>query len=182
MNVRRSAVVMVMLAFVAGPLAAQEHEEHEQQEPLKRHQLALFVGYTWVPKGNSHEGDSEGTVIAPTIGIDYSFWISHKVGVGLYNDFELTSYVVETSADTLLPREYAYVGAVVGIYEAARGLELYAGPGVEVEKHENFFVLKVGFEYAFAVAYGWATGVAFGYDFKDEYDSWAAGISVARRF
>ncbi len=175
---RRWIVVAVMLVFISAPLAAQEHEEHE---PLKRHQKALFTGYTWVPKGDPHEGDSKGTVVAATIGIDYSFWISHKFGVGLYNDFELTSYVVETSEGTSLPREYAYVGAAVGIYEAARGLELYAGPGVELEKHENFYVLKVGAEYAFAVAQGWATGVAFGYDFKDEYDSGALGISVARR-
>jgi hypothetical protein len=164
------------------PLWAQEHEEHEEHAALKRHSLALFTGYTCVPKGNSHEGDPEGTVIAPTIGIDYSFWISHKVGVGLYNDFELATYVVETSADTTIPREYSYVGAVVGIWEPTRGLELYAGPGVELETHENLFVLKVGFEYAFAVANGWATGVAFGYDFKEEYDSFALGISVARRF
>jgi hypothetical protein len=168
------ATTLVMVAIIAGPLAAQDHEE---REPLKRHQLSLFTGYTWVPKGDPHEGNPEGTVIVPTIGIDYSFWISHKVGIGLYNDFELTNYVVETSADTTIPREHAYVGAVVGIYEAVRGLELYAGPGVELEKHENFFVLKVGLEYAFAVANGWLTGVAFGYDFKDEYDSWALGIS-----
>jgi len=175
----RSIFASVVLAFVSIPLAAQEHEE---REPLKRHSLALFTGYTWVPKGDPHEGDPEGTVIAPTIGIDYSFWISHKFAVGLYNDFELSTYVVQTSADTLIPREYAYVGALVGIYEPVRGLELYAGPGMELETHKNFFVLKVGFEYAFAIANGWATGVVLGYDFKEEYNSWAFGISVARRF
>lgn len=179
MSVRRWTVAMALLAFISAPAAAQEHEEHE---PLKRHKLALFVGYTWVPTGDPHEGDSKGTVIAPTVGIDYSFWISHRVGVGLTNELELTTYVVETSDGTTLPREYAYVGAVVGIYEAARGLGLYAGPGIELEKHENFYVLKVGAEYTFAVAHGWATSVAFAYDFKDEYDSWALGLGVARRF
>jgi hypothetical protein len=179
---RRILAVLVIVACGAGPLAAQEHEEAGEHEALKRHQLALFTGYTWVPKGDPHEGDPEGTVIAPTIGIDYSFWISHKFGVGLYNDFELTSYVVQSSADTLIPREYAYVGSLVGIYEPVRGLELYAGPGVELEKNHNFFVFKVGFEYAFIRTNEWATGFAFGYDFKEEYHSWALGISVARRF
>jgi hypothetical protein len=135
-----------------------------------------------VPRGERDEGDRTSSVIAPNIGINYAFWISHKVGIGLHNDLELTSYLVETSADTVIPREYSYVGAIVGIYEAARGLELHAGPGVELEKHENFFVLKFGIEYAFAVAHGWATGVAGGYDFKEEYDSWTLGLSVARRF
>ncbi|UCC83891.1 MAG: hypothetical protein JSW46_02855 [Gemmatimonadota bacterium] len=179
MKLRGWVLAAVALAFIANPLAAQEHEEHE---PLKRHKLALFVGYTWVPTGDPHEADSRGTVIAPTVGIDYSFWISHKVGVGLVNEVELTTYVVETRAGTTLPREYAYIGAAVGMYEVARGLGLYAGPGIELEKHENFLVLKVGAEYSFAVAHGWATSVAFGYDFKDEYDSWMLGLGVARRF
>ena len=180
--IRLAIVSAVALVLFVAPLSAQQHEEHQEHEALKRHQLALFTGYTWVPKGNPHEGDPEGTVIAPTIGIDYSFWISHKWGVGLYNDLELTSYVIETSADTTIPREYAYVGAIVGVFEPTPGLGLFAGPGVELEPHENFFVLKVGFEYAFAIANGWSTGFVFGYDFKEEYDSFALGISVARRF
>ena len=175
----RSIFAFVVLAFVSIPLAAQEHEE---REPLKRHQFALFTGYTWVPKGDPHEGDPEGTVVVPTIGIDYNFWISHKVAVGLHNDFELSSYVVETSADTTIPREYAYVGAVVVMYEPVRGLALFAGPGMEIETHQNFFVFKVGLEYAFAVANGWATGFVGAYDFKEEYHSWSLGVSVARRF
>jgi hypothetical protein len=52
MNVRGLAVSAVMLVFVTSPLVAQEHEEHE---PLERHQIGLFTGYTWVPKGNPHE-------------------------------------------------------------------------------------------------------------------------------
>ncbi len=70
----------------------------------------------------------------------------------------------------------------VGIYEAVHGLELYAGPGVELEKHENFFVIKLGLEYAFAIANDWKTGVAFGPGFTKEFNTWALGISVARRF
>jgi hypothetical protein len=186
--IARPALVALVVALLPGSLAAQQHEERGEHEPLRRHQLAAFTGFTWVPKGEPHEGDPQGTVIVPTLGIDYSFWITHRFGVGLYNDFELSKYVVQTPADTTIPREYAYVGALVAIWEAVRGLELYAGPGVELEKHENFIVLKLGLEYAFARANDWVTGVAFGYDvrfgsgFTREYNSWALGISVARRF
>jgi hypothetical protein len=179
---RTAACIALTLLWAVGPITAQQHESGDEHASLKHHQLSLFTGYTWVPKGDPHEGDSEGTVIAPTVGVDYSYWFSHKFGLGLYNDFELTSYVVETSADTLIPREYAYVGALVGIYEPVRGLGLYGGPGVELEEHHNFFVLKVGLEYAFAITDDWVTGFALGYDFKEEYDSWAAGVSVGRKF
>jgi len=53
---------------------------------------------------------------------------------------------------------------------------------VELEKHENFFVIKLGLEYAFAIANDWKTGVAFGPGFTKEFNTWALGISVARRF
>ena len=49
-------------------------------------------------------------------------------------------------------------------------------------------MIKLGLEYAFAVANDWMTGVAFGYDvrfghgFTKEFNTWALGISVARRF
>ncbi len=159
----KSTLALLVLATTPIPLAAQEHEE---SEAFRRHQLATFTGYGWVPQGDPHEGDPDGTVIVPTLGIDYNFWISHKFAVGFYNDFQLTTYVAQTSADTTIPREYAYVGALVALYEPVHGLAFYAGPGAEIEKHENFFVIKAGVEYAFARAGRWSTGVALGYDVR----------------
>ncbi len=54
--------------------------------------------------------------------------------------------------------------------------------GGSPRKETLIFVLKVGLEYAFAIANGWATGVTVAYDFKEEYNSWAFGLSVGRRF
>ena len=61
---RRILAVLVIVACGAGPLAAQEHEEAEEHEALQRHRISLFTGYTWVPQGDPHEGDPQGTVIA----------------------------------------------------------------------------------------------------------------------
>jgi hypothetical protein len=174
----RGLIVIGLGTTLIGPLAAQEHDA-EGPEPLKRHHVTLFTGFTWVPKG---ETDETSVVIAPTVGIDYTYWFSHKFGLGVVNDFELTTYVIEDSDGTPLVREYAYVGAAVVMYEVAGGLALFGGPGVELETHENFFVVKLGVEYTFAMTERWHTGITFGYDFKDEYDSWGLGVSVTRLF
>ena len=163
---------------MVGPLTAQEHNA-EGPEPLKRHHVTLYTGYTWVPQGETGE---TSVVIAPTIGIDYTYWFSHKFGLGVVNDFELTTYVIEHSDGTPLVREFAYVGAAVVIYEVAPGLALFGGPGVELEAHENFFVVKLGVEYAFVKTERWHTSIVFGYDFKVEYDSWGLGVAVSRLF
>ena len=171
-------LAVVLLVPVSAPLAAQEGEA-ETHEPLRRHHVTLFTGYTWVP-----QGETEGTsvVIVPTIGIDYTYWVSHAFALGVVNDFELSTYVIETSDGSPLVREFTYVGAAVAKYEPVRGLAFFAGPGVELETHENFFIVKLGLEYAFARSDRWHTSITFGYDFNVEYHTWSLGVSVSRLF
>ena len=63
-----------------------EHGEPEvHHEPMGRHRIVLFLGNTLVPAGSSGESD---TVIVPTVGFDYSYWVSRKLGFGVAADFE----------------------------------------------------------------------------------------------
>ncbi len=167
-----------LLVPVRASLTAQEHDD-ECPEPLMRHHLTFFTGFTWVPQGETEKSD---VLIVPTIGIDYTYWISHRVGIGIINDFELASYVVEQSDGTPLERKFAYVGAAVLRYEVASGFGLFGGPGVELEEDHNFFVIKVGAEYVFSMTDKWHTALAGSYDFKTEYDSWGFGVAVSRVF
>jgi len=129
-----------VMALNGSPAFGQEEEaEHEE---FRHHRIALFTGYTWVPQGD-HHGNVSGVVVVPTLGLDYQYWVSHRFALGVINDFELSTYVIEQSDGSQLTREYAYVGAAVAIWEAVESLAIFAGPGVELEKHENFFVVKV---------------------------------------
>jgi hypothetical protein len=141
--------------------------------------VKLFTGYTWAPQG---EQDGRSILLVPTIGIDYSLGLSRKFRLGMVNDFQLSSFVIEDREGSQLEREYAYVGTIVGIYEAAHGLGVFAGPGVELEKNHNLFVVKIGLEYAFVVADSWSTAATLAYDFKDAYDSFSLGILVGYGF
>jgi len=184
----RSLVACCSLALMAlsAPAIAQEQsvdeaaQETGEEQPLRHHRLALFVGYTWVPQGEIL-GEAPNVVIVPTLGIDYEFWITHRVAVGLVNDFELSSYVVERSDGSLLEREFQYVGAIVGVVEAWRTLSLYAGPGIEADKHETLFLVKVGAEYEFPLRNNWDISIPLSFDITKDYFSVSTGLVIGKR-
>lgn len=168
-----------VMALNGSPAFGQEEEaEHEE---FRHHRIALFTGYTWVPQGD-HHGNVSGVVVVPTLGLDYQYWVSHRFALGVINDFELSTYVIEQSDGSQLTREYAYVGAAVAIWEAVESLAIFAGPGVELEKNENFFVVKVGGEYEFRLPGRWDLSISAAFNYKDEYNSISAGLVVGKRF
>ncbi len=155
-------------------------ESERELEPLKHHRLAAFVGAAHVPSGETKE---EGNAVwVPTLGLDYEYWFSHKFAVGLYNDVELGEYIINTEEREDLNRHYAFITAAVGVWEPVRRLAFYAGPGIEIEDHENFFVIKVGTEYGFPLPNWWDLAVSLTYDWKDVYGAWSLGVSAGKRF
>ena len=171
----KAIVALVTLAICAGPLAAQEHEAHGA---LKRHRIGVLGGVTWVPNGSQVEAS---TIFAPTIGLDYDYKLSERFGVGLYNDFQLSSYVVETHEGTDVERENAFITAVVGVLEATHWLEFYAGPGIELEKNANYWLVKFGV--SLAPTPDDVRGASFEayVDIKEEYVSVGLALKVAAR-
>lgn len=169
---------MVIPALVAGPLSAQESEE---EQPMKHHRIALFTGTTWVPSGETGV-EGEGEVFAPTYGLDYEYWFSHRFALGLYNDVQLGTYIVNTSQVENLERNRVFVTAAVVVWEPVRQLALFGGAGAELEENESFFVIKAGSEYEFPIGNWWDISISLGYDLKDVYGSWSLGLSVGKRF
>ncbi len=167
------------------------HEEYEPEgdpewfEAGKKNRLAVFVGYGWVPKGQG--GEREGVTVIPALALDYERWVHPRFGIGWYNDFQLTTFVVEREGeheeeDKFLEREYAIVTAVVGVFEVVERLAVFAGPGYEFETTENLFVFKIGAEYGFPLPNRWDLAVGGSYDIRDAFDSWGLGISIGKRF
>ena len=195
-----AAVLMTLPALAAAEekrleILQEETDPREEQateleadwfEEGKKNRFAVFVGYGWVPKGQSGE-ENEGTLVIPALGLDYERWIHPRFAIGWYNDFQLSTFVVEREGEhaeeeKFLEREYAFVTAVVGVFEVVERLAVYAGPGQEFEAHENFFVLKIGAEYEFPLPNFWDLAIGGSYDIRDLYDSWGVGISIGKRF
>lgn len=198
-----SAAVLLMLSALAAAddelrshEQAQEHPDSRQEdepegepewfEAGKKNRLAVFVGYGFVPKGEPGE-EREGTTVIPALGLDYERWVHPRFAIGWYNDFQLSTFVVERQGehaeeDKFLEREYAVVTAVVGSFEVVEGLAVFAGPGYEFETTESFFVFKIGAEYAFPLPNLWSLAIGGSYDIRDLYNSWGIGISIGKRF
>jgi len=179
----KTTFLLVILLFVLiKPLNAQDHKEHKEEskhEELYKHSLGLFVGYTFIPNTLS-SGENE-TFVAPTIGLDYTYKFNHKIALGVQNEFELASYEIEREHnEETLKREYAYVTALVFIYEPVEWWSVFAGPGFEFEPHENFFVSRLGTEFIKKFEDGWSIALTFIVDFKKLNTTPALGITIMK--
>ncbi len=170
--------------------------EHESG-PFKRHRIAFLTGNTIVPSGGENE-DRIGTVVVPTIAIDYEYWFSRKLAIGWYNDFTLSTFVVETNREPeedngahsdsseggteVVEREPTFLTALVVIWEPVPRLAVYTGGGREFEPSEDFWVWKIGLEYSFPLPKDWDIAIGGAYDYKEVYDSFGVGISFGKRF
>jgi len=161
------------------PLFAQDHDEHNEgsdHEKIYHHIIGLFVGYTVIPNEVSSE-DSQ-SYVAPTLGLDYIYKFNHKIAMSLQNDLELAAYEIETDHEEALKREYAFVSAVVFIYEPTDWWAVFAGPGYEFEHHESFFVTRLGTEFVKRFNDGWSLAVTFAVDIKEVNTTPAIGITI----
>ena len=141
----------------------------------------MLTGYGLV-QGSVDENGNKSTKVIPVIGVDYEYFFNHKFGLGLLNDIELSSYSVEEDHQEYITRNYAFVSAVVFLYEPIIGWALIAGPGYEFERDHSFVLIKIGSELSKNFNDGWSVGVAAAYDIKEVNSSFSIGLTVGKRF
>lgn len=173
-------LVSLILFFISISVVAQEEHTAYDDEHFQHHVIALFTGYGLIPGAVDEEGNDKMKII-PVIGLDYEYFFNHKFGIGSLNDLELSDYRVEQDDQTYLERNYAFVSALVFLYEPMIGWSLFAGPGYEFERDHGFGLIKVGSELMKNFEDGWSVGVAASYDFKEINSSFSMGITVGKR-
>lgn len=156
-----------------------ENSEHHEFKPWR---LGMGIGQSILPSG-TQSGTNVRVVVIPTISLDLLYWFNRKFGIGLLNELEIISYVIESPNHNELEREYPFQIVLVGMYKIKNGPGLYFGPGIEIEKHENFYIFKVGIDYELELGNHWDVTPALYYFNKD---GTLGGIGVAvvfgRRF
>ncbi len=158
------------------------HEHPEEHHEFKHHKISLVIGHTHIPAGNPDVG-RVGNVIAPSWGIDYEYWFNHKWAAGLHTDLEMISYVIDNDDRSELERERPVILSLVALFKPIHSLVVYVGPGLELEKNENFMVYRFGVEYEFEMGKHWELSPGVFYDSKEGiYDSWSVGLAVGKRF
>lgn len=176
-------LLAVLQVLIASSLYGQDHEEitsHENEH--SRHSISIMIGHTHIPKGFEGANNNQ-KLIVPSWGLNYVFHINEKWAIGWLNDMEVATYVVQESDGDQIIRERPIITSLVGIFRPKKYIGLLAGVGREFEKHQDFWVLRIGIEFEVEIKESWAMLPSLTYDIKGAiYDSWAIGLSVARRF
>ena len=174
------SVISFILVFTSMCLFAQEEHTTHDTYHFQHHRIAVFTGYGLISGAVDENGNKQAELI-PVIGLDYEYFFNHKIGIGLINDIELTSYSVEKDQQEYLERNYAFVTALVFLYEPIIGLTLFAGPGYEFEKNHGFGLVKIGTEVLKNFQDGWSVGIAASYDIKEVNSSFSFGLTAGKK-
>lgn len=172
MNKTLSLPMVLIIIMISNFSYAQEGEE-------PKNVLLLSFGYTHIPSGAELEAADTKSFFVPAIGIDYGHIVGKRWEIGIMLDIELDHYLIVKKE---LERENAFI-AVAGVaYNPVGHLYVFGGVGVEIEKNQNLFVLRLGTEYAIHLSDHWALAPAFYFDWKEDYDTYALSLGLRYSF
>lgn len=176
-------LILSTLFLISFLSLAQEHSNEEEEQEGKN-RIGFVLEATFIPEGTSDEhceeceGESKGIVV-PTIGLDYIRTLSNRWEVGFSAEVELESYFI---VDKELNRENPLILVAFAVYRLVGSWFVYGGGGIELEKHKNLAVLRLGTEYNFILGNGWDISPTFTFDHKIDLNSFALGFSIGKRF
>lgn len=172
------------LALFFNSLQAQEEQEHSSIEhAMKRHRVGVFLGNALIHGVKNTQTGHEQYVLAPTLGLDYTYSFSHKWGIGTYN--ELNHLDIEVKSDNeeeYIKRENTLLFSGVVVFEPVRNFGIFAGTGVETDPNETLWVRYFGLEYTFIHTDDWHVSLSVGYINKEKYDAFNFGVVISRGF
>ncbi len=170
----RKMNIVVLLLLMASMSMGQETEEKEF-----KNLFTIAFGYTYVPEGSAEGSLEADGVLIPAIGLDYFRRIHPKWEIGTMIDLELGEYII---AKRHLNRQNALVIAGIAAYNLTDHLTFYGGGGIELEKHENLWIGRLGGEYGYKFGRDWVIATGFFYDLKKGYDSWSFSVAFGKEF
>ncbi len=165
--------------FLFGIFSSNAFVQEEEPEKEKKNLLTVALGYTYIPKGSAPDAHEADGVFIPSIGLDYFRRILPRWEIGLMADFELGEYVI---FEKDLNRENAILFAVVASFNLTRHINLFAGGGMEFEKHKNLGIIRLGGEYVFKLKKDWVIAPGFFFDFKEGIDTFSLSIAFGKEF
>lgn len=155
---------------------AQEHAHADRSFPHFR--VAALIGHTYVPTAAR-----EAHFFIPSWGLDLEYWFNETWAVGLHNDIEFHTFLIETVHEELLERHYPVVLTLDAIFKPWEGLVFQFGPGYEIEKNEGFFLFRLGVEYEIEFGHHWDIAPMLFYDSRFEAnDTWSIALGLGKRF
>lgn len=172
---KKTILILLFIPIFINLGFAQEKESTIHKPKIR---AAILMANSHVP--NSFNGDKKTTLI-PTWGLDLDYFFHPKWSVALQGDMKVQSFEVEDEG-VLLERSFPVTIAGVIHYHALRHWSFFAGPGYELEKNENLFLIKLGTEYSFEITEDFEIALNLAYENKQEvYDSWTFGVAFNKK-
>jgi hypothetical protein len=167
------AFLAISLALLT-QLSAQAQEASPSERVKSPWRVVLMMANSRIPSAT--EGGQEVTVI-PTWGVDLDYRFSPRWSVALQTDIKMQSFEIEHN-QVEIQRNTPVTLALVPHYYANKHWSFMVGPGYELEKTENIFLVKVGAEYGFELTERFELGITAIYENRWEvYDGLTFGAS-----
>ena len=161
---------------------AQEGEHKSEYHEFSTWRIGFGFGQTYLPAGQ-HESEEVSMLVLPTVGLDIHYWFNPRFGLALKNELEIQYYVIENEYYNELEREYPFIIVLVAMYKLKNGPSFYLGPGVELEKNKNFFILKGGMEYELELGKHWdVTPEIYYFSKEGKVGGFGAAVTFGKRF
>lgn len=144
--------------------------EAEEEEEFKRHEVAVFVGFT------AERGEG-----GPTIGLDYTYWINERFGVGPFVDYVAGELQALAFGAGVWFRPFGRV----------QDLAFSVAPGMDITREEEHgetsweasALLRLGVVYGFSVGRGFRLLPSFYVDLiAPDKQAYVMGLSIAKEF
>ncbi|WP_405572511.1 hypothetical protein [Winogradskyella sp. Asnod2-B02-A] len=174
--------LLLLLLITVNQITAQEKhstpaDEHEGSSG-EGFRVAVVIGHTYIK--------SEGTdshLFVPSWGLDVDYWFNHKWGIGLHNDVEIESFIVEKSSGEEIERVNPLVLTLDALYHISNGFVISVGPGIEIEENESFVLARVGLEYEYEFGSDFYMMPTLFYDHRfDGFSTATIGLGVGYKF
>jgi hypothetical protein len=167
-------------------ITAQDSSPHQNSLPTKAAHFRVVgvMAHTYVPSGVGAD-----RLFIPSWGLDIEWWQNNHWGVGIHSDLELQTFVIRQRNEETLERAHPFVMSLDLLYRPYKGFVIQIGPGVELERHKDYLLMRTGIEYEFEFhgdgpKYGaWDISPMLFYDHRlKANDTWSIGIGIGRRF
>lgn len=183
----KNLILLLFTVTFVLPSFAQHSDEHTETESFTGHSevihqgVTLLYGSILLPK-NNQSGQEVGMALLPSLSLDYEIWWRHKIGLIVMNEFVLNSYEVKANSGEYFTRESILISALGIGYSPIKHLAVYVGAGSEMDLSNgtNFFICRIGSEYAIPIRNNWASILALAGDFRNQYKSVSFEIGFAK--
>ena len=156
------------------------HHGNDAEHSSLGHKITLVMAYSFID--NSFLEENDAIRIVPTFGFNYDYFFHARWGFGIHTDILLQQYKVEKhgSHEEILRENPVGIAGMV-LFKPNHRWTLMAGYGVEVEKHENFQMVRTGVEYGIALPKHWELGFSLEFDYKiNTHSSFMFGVAFSK--